>query len=65
MVIDHSNQFSTKNELLNEISQFINCLNNKILSENINFQREIGITSLDSFNALLTEEINEYKVYDC
>ena len=65
MVVDYNNQFSTNNELLTEVSQFINCVNNKVLSENINFQRTVGITSLDSFNALLTEEINEYKVYDC
>ena len=65
MVFDHFNQFSTNNELLTEVSQFINCVNNKVLSENINFQRTVGIDTLDSFNALLTEEINEYKVYDC
>ena len=65
MTTDHNNLFIKNNELLIEVSQFINCVNNKILSQNINFQREVGITSLDSFNALLTEEINEYKVYDC
>ena len=65
MTIDHNNLFIKNNELLTEISQFINCLNNKILSENINFQRTVGIDTLDDFNAQLIEEINEYKVYDC
>ena len=65
MTTDHNNLFIKNNELLTEISQFINCLNNKILSENINFQRTVGIDTLDDFNAQLIEEINEYKVYDC
>ena len=65
MVIDNNNLFTTNNDLLIEVSQFVNCLSNKILSENINFQRDIGINTLDSFNAQLIEEINEYKVYDC
>ena len=65
MTTDHNNLFIKNNELLTEISQFINCLNNKILSENINFQRTVGIDTLYDFNAQLIEEINEYKVYDC
>ena len=65
MTTDHFYQFSTNNDLLNEVCQFISCLNNKILSENISFQRSVGIDTLDDFNAQLIEEINEYKVYDC
>ena len=65
MVIDHFNQFTKNNDLLLEVCQFITCLNNKVLSENISFQRSVGIDTLDSYNAQLIEEINEYKVYDC
>ena len=65
MVIDHFNQLTKNNDLLIEVCQFITCLNNKVLSENINFQRSVGIDTLDSYNAQLIEEINEYKVYDC
>lgn len=64
MVTDHANLFVKDNDLLVEVCQFVTCLNNKILSENINFQRELGIDTFESFNALMTEEINEYKVYD-
>ena len=65
MTTDHNNLFTKNNDLLIEVCQFINNINNKVLSENINFAREVGVTSLDSYNALLLEEINEYKVYDC
>ena len=65
MTTDHNNLFTKNNDLLIEVCQFINNVNNKVLSENINLKRDLGITSLDDFNALLVEEINEYKVYDC
>lgn len=65
MTYDQEFIFTTNNEILVEVSQFISCLSNKILSENINMTRSLGITSLDSFNALLTQELDEYKVYDC
>ena len=65
MVIDHFNQLTKNNDLLIEVCQFITSLNNKVLSENISFQRRVGIDTLDSYNAQLIEEINEYKVYDC
>ena len=65
MTIDYNNVFTKDNDLLIEISQFINNLNNRILSENIILQRDLGVTTLDAFNAQLIEEINEYKVYDC
>ena len=65
MVCDHANLFVKDIDLLNEVCQFISCLNNKFISENVNFQKEIGIDSLDTFNQQLIEELNEYKVYDC
>ncbi len=65
MTYDQEFIFTTDNDILVEVSQFISCLSNKILSQNINMQRDLGITSLDSFNALLTQELDEYKVYDC
>ena len=65
MVVDHFNQFSTSNELLTEVSQFIVCLNNKMISENVNFARRTGLNTFDTFVDQVTEEINEYKVYDC
>ena len=65
MVIDHFNQFSTNNELLTEVSQFIVCLNNKMISENVNFAKRTGLNTFDTFVDQVTEEINEYKVYDC
>ena len=65
MTYDQEFIFTTNNDILVEVSQFISCVSNKILSENINLTRELGITSLDDFNALLTQELDEYKVYDC
>ena len=65
MTYDQEYIFTTNNDILVEVSQFIVCLSNKILSQNINMAKDLGITSLDSFNALLTQEIDEYKVYDC
>ena len=65
MVIDYFNQFSTNNELLTEVSQFIVCLNNKMVSQNVNFAKRTGLNTFDAFVEQLTEEINEYKVYDC
>ena len=65
MTYDQEFIFTTNNDILVEVSQFISCVSNKILSQNINMARDLGITSLDSFNALLTQELDEYKVYDC
>lgn len=65
MTTDYNNAFSTNNELLVEVCQFVNCVSNKIISSNENFMRRIDSEVFDSFNALLVEEINEYKVYDC
>ena len=65
MTYDQEFIFTTDNDILVEVSQFISCVSNKILSQNINMSRDLGITSLDDFNALLVEEIKEYKVYDC
>ena len=65
MTYDQEFIFTTDNDILVEVSQFISCVSNKILSQNINMSRDLGIDSLDSFNALLTQELEEYKVYDC
>ena len=65
MVTDHANLFTKDNDLLIEVCQFVSNLNNKIISENVIFQRTVGINTFDDFNAQLIEEINEYKVYDC
>ena len=65
MTTDYSNAFSTNNELLIEVCQFVNCVSNKIISSNEIFMRNIDSEAFDSYNALLVEEINEYKVYDC
>lgn len=65
MVIDYANLFVKDVDLLQEISQFILGLNNRLISENENFSRNVGIDSLDDYNRLLIAECDEYKVYDC
>ena len=65
MTYDQEFIFTTDNDILVEVSQFISCVSNKILSQNINMSRDLGINSLDDFNALLCQELEEYKVYDC
>ena len=64
MVIDYNNIFTNNNELLQEVSQFILGLNNKIISENEGFMKSVGIDTLDDFNQQLIEECDEYKCYD-
>ena len=64
MVIDYGNLFTKNNELLQEVSQFILGLNNKIISENEGFMKSVGIDTLDDFNQQLIEECDEYKCYD-
>ena len=63
MTYDQDNIFSTNNEVLIEVCQFISCLMNNLLSSNDNFP--IETTAFDSFNAQLIEELREYKVFDC
>ena len=65
MVIDYANLFVKDADLLQEISQFILGLNNKIISENVQFSQTVGIDDLDDYNQLLIAECDEYKVYDC
>ena len=64
MTIDHNNVFSTNNELLIEVCQFISSIDNAMLSinENSNYADNSWI---QAFNAQLCEELNCYKVYDC
>ena len=64
MVIDYQNLFSNDNELLQEVSQFVLGLNNKIISQNEEFMETMGITTFDDFNQQLIQEIEEYKCYD-
>ena len=59
MTYDQEFIFTTDNDILVEVSQFISCVTNKILSSNA------GYAQLDDFNAQLEEELREYKVYDC
>ena len=65
MVVDYANLFVKDNELLQDISQFILGLNNKIISENVQFSQVVGIDALDDYNQQLIAECDEYKVYDC
>ena len=64
MVTDHNNFFTNNNDLLQEVSQFILGLNNKVISENENFMKCVGINTLDDYNQQLIQEIEEYKCYD-
>ena len=66
-VTDAAYHFSTDSELLQDVSQFICCLNNKLISENVNFAKRIGfdVDPNAEYNAQLIEEINSYKSYDC
>ena len=64
MVTDYNNFFTKDNDLLQEVSQFILSLNNKMISQNEDFQRSTGINTLDSFNESLIAECEEYKCYD-
>ena len=64
MVTDYNNFFTKDNDLLQEVSQFILGLNNKLISQNEDFQRSTGINTLDSFNESLIAECEEYKCYD-
>ena len=63
MVIDREHLFSSNHELLTDISQFHVALTNKLLSMNEGDSLYRNI--FDSSNALMKEEIREYKVYDC
>lgn len=60
-------QCSLNANLLYEISQFRLYLSNTLISQNVNFVKNVGFESdpFDSFNAQVLEEINAYKVYEC
>ena len=64
MVIDTNNYFTTDNDLLQTVSQFILSLNNKLISQNENFMKSIGVDTLTDFNQQLILECEEYKCYD-
>ncbi len=64
MVIDYNNFFTKDNDLLQEVSQFILGLNSKLISQNENFMKSVGINTLNDFNQQLILECEEYKCYD-
>jgi len=64
MTIDHNNQFTTNNDLLIEVTQFISQLDNAMLSINEN-SGYANNSWIESFNETLREELKGYKVYDC
>lgn len=64
MIVDRNNLYTLNNNLLQETSQFILSLNNKIISENVNFMKSVGIDTFEDFNKQLLMECEEYKCYD-
>ena len=64
MVTDTQNLFTTNDELLQDVSQFILSLNSKLISQNVNFMKSIGVDTLTDFNQQLISECEEYKCYD-
>ena len=64
MVTDYNNFFTNNDDLLQEVSQFILSLNNKLISQNVNFMESIGVDTLTDFNQQLILECEEYKCYD-
>ena len=61
MSIDQDNIFSNNVEVLIDVSQFMSQTMNSIISLNDKFAPEVFASS----KALLLDEINAYKVYDC
>ena len=64
MVTDYNNLFTNNDDLLQEVSQFILSLNNKMISQNEDFMKAIGVDTLTDFNQQLILECEEYKCYD-
>jgi len=64
MVIDTQNVFTNNDDVLQEVSQFILSLNNKLVSQNVNFMKSIGVDTYTDFNQQLILECEEYKCYD-
>ena len=64
MVTDNQNLFTNNNELLQDVSQFILSLNNKLISQNVNFMKSIGVDTFTDFNQQLILECEESKCYD-
>ncbi len=64
MVTDNQNLFTTNDELLQDVSQFILSLNSKLISMNENFMKSIGVETFTDFNHQLILECEEYKCYD-
>ena len=64
MVTDNHNLFTNNSELLQDVSQFILSLNSKLISQNVNFMKSIGVDTFTDFNQQLLLECEEYKCYD-
>lgn len=59
--------FTLDHDALFDVSQFISCLYNKLISENDSFAKTIGFdpVTFDSYREMWIEDLNAYKVYDC
>ena len=64
MVTDNHNLFTNNSELLQDDSQFILSLNSRLISQNVNFMKSIGVDTFTDFNQQLLLECEEYKCYD-
>jgi len=64
MVTDNHNLFTNNSELLQDVSQFILSLNSRLISQNVNFMKSIGVDTFTDFNQQLLLECEEYKCYD-
>lgn len=67
MIRDLSNLYTINANLLYEIAQFRVQLNNRLISDNENTVKNLGLDNdiFSDFNAQVLEEINSYKVYEC
>ena len=59
--------FTLDHDALFDVSQFVSCLNNKLIACNDDFAKQIGFNpvTFESFREQMIEELRAYKVYDC
>ena len=59
--------FTLDHDALFDVSQFISCLNNKLIAQNDDFAKTIGFSpeTFETFREQMIEELRAYKVYDC
>ena len=59
--------FTLDHDALFDVSQFLSCLYNKLISQNDDFAKTVGFdpVTFDAFRDLWIEDLNAYKVYDC